>query len=98
MVNRLKQYLLIGIVLATFYFLLSHHIIFTSVKEFAVLKKQELTLKETFYSLNNKSIMDILRNDRLMDAGIEDVLLEWGMVSEEQLDSLLRKINSERKE
>jgi hypothetical protein len=98
MVTRLKQYFWIGLALAAFYFLLSHHIIFTSFKEFDVLKKQELTLENTFYSLNNKSVMDVLRNDMLVDAGIEDVLLDRGLVSEEKLDFFLRKIDSERKE
>lgn len=98
MVTRLKQYFWIGLALAAFYFLLSHHIIFTSFKEFDVLKKQELTLENTFYSLNNKSIIDVLRNDRLVDAGIEDVLLDRGLVSEEKLDLLFRKMDSVRKE
>ena len=98
MVTRLKQYFWIGLALAAFYFLLSHHIIFTSFKEFDVLKKQELTLENTFYSLNNNSITDVLRNDRLVDAGIEDVLLDRGLVSEEKLDFLFRKIDSARKE
>ncbi len=98
MVTRLKQYFWIGLALAAFYFLLSHHIIFTSFKEFDVLKKQELTLENTFYSLNNKSVIDVLRNDRLVDAGIEDVLLDRGLVSEEKLDLLFRKMDSVRKE
>ena len=98
MVTRLKQYFWIGLALAAFYFLLSHHIIFTSFKEFDVLKKLELTLENTFYSLNNKSIIDVLRNDRLVDAGIEDVLLDRGLVSEEKLDLLFRKMDSVRKE
>ena len=98
MVTRLKQYFWIGLTLAAFYFLLSHHIIFSSFKEFDVLKKQELTLENTFYSLNNKSIIDVLRNDRLVDAGIEDVLLDRGLVSEEKLDLLFRKMDSVRKE
>jgi hypothetical protein len=98
MVTRLKQYFLIGLALAAFYFLLSHHIIFTSFKEFDVLKKQELTLENTFYSLSNKSIIDVLRNDRLVDAGIEDVLLDRGLVSEEKLDIFFQEIDRDRKE
>lgn len=92
MVDRLKQYLLIGLAIAAFYFLLSHHIIFSGPTEFDLLKKQELTLEYTFYSLKNKKMADILRNDKLRDAGIADVLLDRGHISEERLDALLRKI------
>jgi hypothetical protein len=94
MISRLKQYLLIGLLIAAFYFLLSHHIIFSGSANFNLLKKQELTLEYTFYSLNNKKMIDILRNEKLRDAGIEDVLLDKGYISEERLNLLLRKIDN----
>jgi hypothetical protein len=96
MVNRLKQYLLIGLVIAAFYFLLSHHIIISGLTEFDLLKKQELTLENTFYSLHNKKILDILRNQKLRDAGIEDILLDRGYISQERLNTLLRKIENRK--
>ena len=93
MVNRLKSYFWIALGIGAFYFLLSHHIIFTSVREFDLLKKEELTLEYTFYNLKTHSTYETLEVDILRDAGIEDVLLERGLITEKELDNLLRKID-----
>lgn len=94
MVNRLKQYFWIGLALAVFYFLLSHHIIFSSFKDFSLMKKQELSMEYTFFSLKHKKAIEILSIDPLRDAGIEDILLNRGMVTEAELDKVLFKIDS----
>jgi len=96
MVNRLKQYVLIGLAIAAFYFLLSHHIIFTSFTDFDLLKKQELSMKYTFYSLKQAKPYDVLRIDELREAGIEEILLQRGIISEERLNYFLNKIDSEK--
>ncbi len=95
MLTRLKQYLLIAIAIGAFYFLLSHHFIFYSYRDFNVLKKQELTLAYTFYSIRQHTPMDTLKIEPLRNAGIEDILLERGMVTVEKLDWILRKIDSQ---
>ena len=97
MMSRLKNYFLIAIAIAAFYFLLSHHFIFYSLKHFDLLKKQELTLKYTFYSLRQHTPYEALRIKELRDAGIEDLLLDKGIVTEERLDTILRKIDAENK-
>jgi hypothetical protein len=94
MLSRIKSYFLIALAIATFYFMLSHHFIFYSLKEFDVLKKQELTLKYTFYSIRQHTPYDTLIINELRDAGIEDILLKRGMVSQESLNRLLNSIDA----
>jgi hypothetical protein len=95
MLSRLKSYLWIALTIGSFYFLLSHHFIFYSLKHFDVLKKQELTLKYTFYSINQHSPLETLRIKELRDAGIEDLMLDQGIVTRDRLDTLLRRLDSE---
>jgi hypothetical protein len=94
--SRLKQYFWIGLALAVIYFLLSHHIIFSSFKDFDQLKKQELTMEYTFFSLKQAKALDVLSIDILRDAGIEDILLDRGIVDEKELDQILFKIDSKK--
>jgi len=93
MLNRLKGYFWIALGIGAFYFLLSHHIIFTSVREFDLLKKEELTLEYTFYNLKTHSNFETLRKDFLRDAGIENILLDRGLITEEKLDEMLNRID-----
>ncbi len=95
MLSRIKQYLVIAVVLFGFYYLLSHHFIFTSWTSFHVLPKQELTLKYTFYSLKQALPQSVLKINELRDAGIGEIMLEEGMLSEQRYDDILRKIDSE---
>ena len=96
MLSRLKNYFWVALGFGVFYFLLSHHIIFTSVRDFDLLKKEELTLEYTFYNLKSHSLHETLRIDRLRDAGIEDILLDRGMITEERLDKLLDQIEAQK--
>jgi hypothetical protein len=73
------------------YFFLSYHIIYIN-KSLKLLKKSELTLEYTFYSVdlkNNKAILSVgpLRKD-----GIGDLLIETGRMTEEEMERLLDKI------
>jgi hypothetical protein len=95
--KRLKSYVLIALVIGAFYFLLSHHIIFTSVREFDLLKKPELTLENTFVSVRSTPLEEILENDELVDAGIEDVLVKRGIVSEGEINRVLERIKAKRR-
>ncbi len=95
MLTRIKHYLLIAAAIAAFYFLLSHHFIFTSFKEFDLLNKQELTLAYTFYSIRQHSPIETLRIEPLRKAGIENILLDRGMITEERLNKLLNRIDSQ---
>jgi hypothetical protein len=93
MLSRIKQYILIALGAAAFYFLLSHHIIFYGIKDFDILKKQQLTLDYTFYSLKQANPYEVLKIKPLRDAGIENIMLERGMVSQERLDQILEQID-----
>jgi hypothetical protein len=93
MLTRLKQYFWIAIAIAAFYFLLSHHFILFSFTDFELLKKQELTLEQTFVSLKQAKPMEVLKIDALRDAGIENILLDRGVVSEKRLDQILDQID-----
>ena len=94
MLSRLKGYFWIALAAAAFYFLLSHHFIFYSPKNFDLLKKQELTLKYTFYSIHQHTPVETLSIKALRDAGIEDLMLEKGLITEEKLNALLRNIDN----
>ena len=96
MLARLKHYIWIGLAVAAFYFLLSHHFIFSSLTSFDLLKKNQLTLKYTFYSLMQNTPEQTLRIEALRDAGIGELMVDRGMISEARLDSLLRKIDKEQ--
>lgn len=93
MITRLKHYFWIALAIACFYYLLSHHFIFFSMKEFDTLNKANLTLRYTFYSLSNKPPEEALKVDVLRDAGIGELMVEHGFISEEQLDKILTRID-----
>lgn len=96
MLIRIRNYALLAIALGAFYFLLSHHFIFTTFKRRPMLlKKNELTLKYTFFSLKQVAPETVMRIDMLRDAGIENILLEQGLVTEERLDKILEQIDSQ---
>lgn len=93
MLSRLKTYFWVALAVGAFYFLLSHHIVFTSFQDFDLLKKEELTLKYTFFSLKQASPESALRIDPLRDAGLGELMVERGMLSQERLNEILRRID-----
>ncbi len=95
MLNEIRNYILIALALGAFYFLLSHHIVFTSVRHFDLLKKNELSLKYTFFSMKQVSPERVLRIPELRDAGIENIMLDMGIVTEDRLDDILEQIDKE---
>lgn len=95
MITRIRNYALIAIAIGSFYYLLSHHFIFTSWNSFDILPKQELTLKYTFFSIKQVYPETVLRIEELRDAGIGDIMLEKGMLTEDRYNQILRKIDSE---
>jgi hypothetical protein len=95
MVTRIKQYLLILIALAIFFFILDHHFIFVGWNEIDLLKKEKLSLEYTFFSLKQANPTKVMRIETLRDAGIGDVMVERGMVTQQQLDSIIRRIDME---
>lgn len=94
MLSRIKTYFWIALAVGSFYFLLTHHIIFSGFREFDLLKKAEPTLEYTFYSVANKSPYEIMGIDILRDAGIEDILLKRGIISEQRLDQVIERVDA----
>lgn len=94
MFSRIKQYLLIAIGLAIFYFILSHHFIFSNLNSVDLLEKDELKLNYTFYNIADKSPEEIMGIEELRDAGIGDILLERGVVSQARLDLAIQRVDS----
>jgi hypothetical protein len=94
MKQRLKQYLIWAIFLALGYFILSHHFIYVD-KSVKLLKKSELTLTYTFFSLENKRPEKILAIDALRWDGIGDILVEEGIVTERKREMLEDRFDSE---
>ncbi|MDA8141042.1 MAG: hypothetical protein M0036_20535 [Desulfobacteraceae bacterium] len=95
MLSRLKQYFWIALAIGSFYYLLSHHFVFSDLKTFDILNKKELTLKYTFFNLGQSTPEEVLRIKELRDAGIEEILLKRGRVTENKLDQIMRKIEAQ---
>jgi hypothetical protein len=94
MKERLKQYILIAAAAAALYFVLDNHFIIHG-HEVHLLKKTSLNLHDTFVSLDNKRAETVLKNDRLREAGIGDLLVEMGMISEDKKSRLESKFDYE---
>lgn len=95
--SRIKQYLLIAAGIAVVYFFLSNHIIFDPNAddwldlEIYLLKKDSLHLHYTFYSLSNKRAETIMKVDYLREDGIGELLVDIGMLTEEERSRLESK-------
>lgn len=81
--SRIKQYILIGILAAAGYFIMNNHIIFNG-KDIRLLKKTSMHLHYTFFSVKGKNPAKILEIDYLRDAGVGDLLVEMGVLDDEQ--------------
>jgi hypothetical protein len=90
--QRLKQYALIAAAAALLWFVMDNHFVFTGHKVH-LLKKSTLNLHDTFTSLDNKRPESIMRNDRLREAGIGDLMVELELMTEDEKSQLESKFN-----
>lgn len=81
--SRIKQYILIAVIAVAGYFVLSNHFIFYGTQVY-LLKKPTLHLHYTFYSVKAKRPSVVMKIDCLREAGIGDLLVELGMIDQEQ--------------
>ena len=91
--SRIKGYLFLAGAGAAVYFLLSFHIIFygqdaSLVQNIYLLKKSKLNLHYTFFSLHQKKPDGIMKIKPLREDGIGDVLVELGLLTEEDKSRL----------
>jgi len=85
--SRIKQYILIAILAAAGYFIMSNHILFYGT-EVHLLKKTSLHLHYTFYSLKLKKPAVIMEIDYLREAGVGDLLVDLGIIDENEKSRL----------
>ena len=90
MLKKIKNYILIGILLAIGYVLASQHIIIVD-KDFKFLKKSYLSFEYTFNIITNKKPEHVMRIDLLREAGIGDYMVEMEMLTEVEKDALEEK-------
>ena len=86
----IKRYIGWVILGAALYFLLSYHFIVIG-RGVKLLKKSELTLEYTFFNTKGKRMETILAVEELRRDGIGDLLVQKGMITEEELEELLEK-------
>ena len=81
--SRIKQYILIAVIAAAGYFVMSNHFIFYGTRVH-LLKKPTLHLHYTFFSIKEKRPSSIMKIDYLREAGIGDLMVELQMIDHEQ--------------
>ena len=91
---RIKQYILIAVLAVAAYFLMSNHFIFYGTN-LHLLKKPTLHLHYTFFSIKEKRPRSVMKIDYLREAGIGDLLVELGMIDQEQRADLESKYSYE---
>lgn len=92
--KTIRNYILIAILAYGVYFVLDHHFIIDG-KDFYLLKKSELTLSYTFFNITDKKIESIMKIDELRNDGIGDLLVELGLITEENKNKLEAKFDAE---
>ena len=98
MLKRIKGYIFIGIFLALGYFISSYHIIFYKLNnnlDYALLKKSYKTLEYTFFNVTTKRPEIIMKIGLLRDAGIGELLVDVGKLTEGKRQELEVKYENE---
>jgi len=92
-----KKIVLWGSLAAALYMLLAFHYIYFGGTKIKMLKKTKFTLMETFTDLSSKAITNkkILQNDALRDAGLAELLVDMGRMSEKEMEKIMATYGDE---
>ena len=85
MFTRIKGYLFAAVAAGVVYFFASQHVIILDKTEFELLEKPYLTFEYTFFILKDKRPEKVMRIDILRDAGIGELMVDLGMLSEDNM-------------
>ena len=94
MFKKIISYILLVFLGAAGYFLLNYHIVFSSTTV-KLLNKSKITSEYTFINISSKSVESLMRIDTLREAGIGNVLVEMGRLSEEEREVMEKKYSSD---
>jgi hypothetical protein len=89
--KRIKKLIVWACIACVAYFVLANHFIFVGSTP-KILKKAKFTLDYTFFSTQGKTNQSILQVDELRKAGVGQMLLQMGRISEDELERLTAKI------
>lgn len=100
MKKTIKKLIVLAIVGGIIYGLFSYHIIILTGDEKAIrtLEKSTMTLNDTFISLETGSysgLDKILSRGTLRDDGLGELLVDMGVITDEELRKLEEKMDSE---
>ncbi len=99
--DKIIKFIIVILVCGGVYFLLTNHIVFYTGGEelqWEVLPKSTITFEETFVSLETGeygALESILEKGTLQEDGLGDILVEWGLISQDGLLRLEEKIAAE---
>lgn len=93
--KQIKKYMWYGVVILCVYALLGYHYIYVGAKDIRFLKKDHLNLKYTFFSIQGKQPASIMKIDVLRYAGIGNILVDIGMIDEEEKNALEYRFDTE---
>ncbi len=90
--RRITKYIVWVGVGGALYFVAGNHFIYFGGAKYKLLKKKELTFSHTFFSTELKTPKAILKDDVFREAGLGDLLVEEGLLSEEKKEQIIKKI------
>jgi len=100
MLGEIKKYLIIAVIGGALYGLLSYHFLYFGKMDVVPLKKVKLTLEETFVDIGDIANAEFrgpeyfLEVDDLREAGIGEVFVDKGIITEEQRYQMELEISS----
>ena len=97
MKKRIKHFIMLALVAGLIYGLLSQHFFFYG-RQFKVQPKAELTFNYTFVNVEPTELRTpykMLKDEGLREAGIGDVMVEFEIITDDQLGAIEDRIDSE---